>query len=89
LHGNANAHQDMILQPTIVLNPRKDSELMNEEIFGPIFPILTYSNIDEAIQYIRDEQEKPLVVYYFGKTNRHRVENETSSGGFVVNDTIF
>ena len=39
---------------------------MQEEIFGPIIPILTYDNIDEVIDYVQTEQEKPLVVYYFG-----------------------
>ena len=41
---------------------------MKDEIFGPILPVLTISNIDEAIKYINDG-EKPLAVYYFGKTN--------------------
>ena len=49
-----------------MLNPSKDSRLMKEEIFGPIFPIILYTKIDEAIKYISEEQEKPLVVYYFG-----------------------
>ena len=40
---------------------------MKEEIFGPIFPVLTYTDINDAIKYIIEEQEKPLVVYYFGK----------------------
>ena len=39
---------------------------MTEEIFGPIIPIITYKHIDEAIKYIVEEQEKPLVVYYYG-----------------------
>ena len=69
VHGNPNAHEDLHLQPTIILNPKRDSEVMKDEIFGPIFPILTYKNIDEAINYIADEQDKPLVVYYFGQKN--------------------
>lgn len=92
VYGNANAAQDMNLKPTIVMNPRKDSTLMREEIFGPIFPILTYKSIDEAVDYISQEQEKPLVVYYFGKTNNKNqqiVEQRTHSGGLVVNDTIY
>jgi aldehyde dehydrogenase (NAD+) len=55
LHGNPNAHLDFNLKPTIVLNPNKNSQLMKEEIFGPIFPILTYKDINEAINYISEE----------------------------------
>ena len=65
--GNANAHKDFNLTPTMILNPSKDSNIMKEEIFGPIFPVLTYTDINDAIKYIIEEQEKPLVVYYFGK----------------------
>jgi aldehyde dehydrogenase (NAD+) len=90
--GNKNAHIDFDLKPTIILNPSKDSKLMKEEIFGPIFPIILYTNIDEAIKYISEEQEKPLTVYYFGQrngTNQEKVINGTSSGSLVVNDTIY
>ena len=64
---------------------------MQEEIFGPIFPLITYTKIDEAIKYISQEQEKPLVVYYFGSRNgpnQARVIRGTSSGSVCVNDTI-
>lgn len=40
---------------------------MTEEIFGPLFPVFIYKQIDEAIEYINEAQEKPLVIYYFGK----------------------
>jgi len=92
VHGDKDAATNFNLQPTIVINPRRDCQLMKEEIFGPIFPILTYKNIKDAISYISQEQEKPLVVYYFGRTNNENqklVERETSSGTFVVNDTIY
>lgn len=55
LVGNPNAHVDFNLEPTVILNPRKDSAVMMEEIFGPILPIITYKNLDEAITYIREE----------------------------------
>jgi aldehyde dehydrogenase (NAD+) len=63
--GNANAHKDNILQPTVILNPSLKSPLMKEEIFGPLLPIITYMNIEQAIEIIKSK-EKPLVVYYFG-----------------------
>lgn len=66
LMGNADAHQDKNLKVSCILNPRRDAEVMKEEIFGPIWPILTYKKFDEVIEYVNVEQEKPLVVYYFG-----------------------
>ena len=55
------------VEPTIVLNPNKDSSLMDEEIFGPILPIITYTHINEAINYI-NKKDKALAVYYFGRS---------------------
>ena len=49
LYGNGNAHEDGNLLPTVILNPSMDCDLMKEETFGPIFPIFTYKNLDEAI----------------------------------------
>jgi acyl-CoA reductase-like NAD-dependent aldehyde dehydrogenase len=54
--GNAEGASDKRekLKPTVILNPNKESALMQEEIFGPIFPIFTFKNIDEPIKYIRE-----------------------------------
>lgn len=46
-----------------------ESKVMNEEIFGPVLPIITVSGVDEAIQFIND-REKPLVVYVFSNDNK-------------------
>ena len=91
LIGNPEAYKDFKFECTVILNPRKDSALMREEIFGSILPIITYKNIDEAMKYIRDEQEKPLAVYFFGQRygeNYERLSRGTSSGSFVTNTTI-
>lgn len=64
--------------------------MMKEEIFGPILPVFKFSKIEEAIQKI-NEGDKPLVLYYFGGTfgkNKTKVEKETSSGAYVVNDVL-
>ncbi len=76
------------IAPTIIDNVSLDSPIMQEEIFGPIFPVVTFSDIDEAISLVT-EREKPLALYYFGdnKTANH-VLKHTSSGGACVNDTI-
>ena len=62
---------------------------MQEEIFGPIFPVVTFTSTDEAIHFVMN-REKPLALYYFSesKQNIRRVLKRTSSGGTCINDTI-
>lgn len=92
--GNANAHKDLNLQPTVILFKEgvdRNCSVMQEEIFGPILPVITYKKLDEVIRYVNREQEKPLVVYYFGKkgsANMMRILNETSSGAFCSNEVV-
>ena len=64
-------------------------KIMQEEIFGPILPIKSYSGVDEAIQYV-NERARPLGLYYFGEDNveENKVVNGTTSGGVAVNDVI-
>ncbi len=59
---------------------------MREEIFGPIFPVQTFKDIDEVISFVTS-REKPLALYYFGSQGDH-VLRHTSSGGACINDTI-
>lgn len=79
------------VEPTIIINPKLTSESMQEEIFGPILPIITFNSISEAIKTINDK-DKPLAVYYYGRSvfngNLDRVMEETSSGAFIVNDVM-
>merc|ERR1712166_1372138 len=63
---------------------------MNDEIFGPIMPIITYRTFDEVINFI-NKRDKALCVYYFGNKdhpNAMRCVDETSSGAFMSNDCI-
>ena len=62
---------------------------MEEEIFGPILPILEYSSLDEALTYVINK-DKPLALYYFSEdsTSIEKVLNSTTSGGVTINDTI-
>lgn len=53
------------VEPTLILNPDLDSALMQEEIFGPVMPIIPFKKIDEVIEHI-NSMGKPLSVYYFG-----------------------
>ena len=67
-----------------------DMRIMQEEIFGPILPVMSYKTINEALDYINDH-DHPLALYYFDNDKQRidRVLNETTSGGVTVNDVIF
>lgn len=77
------------IEPTIILNPSLDSKIMNEEIFGPLLPIITYNSIDEVIEYV-NKNDSPLALYYFSKNkkNINKVTNNIAFGGGCINDTI-
>ena len=75
-------------EPTVILNPNVNAEIMTDEIFGPIMPIIPFDTLKEVLDFIND-RDKPLAVYYFGdhKGDRcKRVMNETSSGAFCANE---
>ena len=66
-----------------------DSAIMQEEIFGPLLPIITYSDINEVISYI-NAKPKPLALYIYSKDNKltDKVIRETSAGDTCVNQTV-
>jgi aldehyde dehydrogenase (NAD+) len=88
--GGQADEQDHYIAPTILTDVSPDSSLMQEEIFGPLLPVLSVGDIDEAIAFV-NARPKPLALYYFGKnsTNRDAVLRRTSSGGAAVNQVIF
>jgi aldehyde dehydrogenase (NAD+) len=75
------------ISPTIISQVSDDMLLMQEEIFGPILPIKSYKNLEEAVAYIR-KNEKPLSMYIFSKkkANRDFILKNTSTGGVTIND---
>lgn len=76
--------------PVLVLDATPEMKLMQEEIFGPILPVLGYERIEEAIDYI-NRHDRPLALYWFGsnKAHRDRVLDQTISGGVTLNDCIW
>ena len=78
------------MAPHLVLNPTDDMKVMQDEIFGPILPLKTYTETKDAVAYINDHP-RPLGLYYFGDdaSERDMVLNNTTSGGVTVNDVIF
>ncbi len=78
------------IPPTLILNPEDDALCMQDEIFGPLLPLKTYTKFEDVISYI-NARPRPLAAYYFGKdsTEEHRFLTGTTSGGACVNDVMF
>lgn len=93
VYGGRCDAQSRFIEPTLIDSPALDSPVMNEEIFGPVFPMITLDNtgksfIDKAIEFVT-KREKPLAFYYFGKESHGwEVIRRTSSGGGCINDVI-
>ena len=77
------------IPPTIVTNTSDDMKIMQEEIFGPLLPIIEYNEIEDATKLI-NSKDRPLGLYYFGnvKDEENEILNKTSSGGVTVNNVI-
>lgn len=88
LGGDSDA-DELYLAPTLVDEPAEDSPVMQEEIFGPILPVLSYETLDEALAFV-GAREHPLALYVFGKGRKaiERVIDETRSGGVLINDSV-
>ncbi len=88
-HGGQIDVWERRIAPTLLTDVTWDEPIMQEEIFGPLLPILTYRSLDEAIARIR-ERPKPLALYLFTQNaqTRKRVLEEVSFGGGCVNDTV-
>jgi coniferyl-aldehyde dehydrogenase len=78
------------IAPTLIVGARDDMAVMQEEIFGPVLPVVSYRGLDEAIRYV-NAHPRPLALYVFTEraASRERVLRETISGGVTVNDTLF
>tara|TARA_R110002072_G_scaffold935_8_gene7654 strand:- start:7512 stop:8972 length:1461 start_codon:yes stop_codon:yes gene_type:complete len=77
------------IPPTLIPEPADDLRMMEEELFGPLLPIRTYSNFEETIDYI-NSKPRPLAAYYFGedKQEESALTSRTTSGGMCINDVI-
>jgi acyl-CoA reductase-like NAD-dependent aldehyde dehydrogenase len=83
---DANARK---MAPVLVLHPKDDMLVMQEEIFGPILPIRSYENLDEVVGYVNDHP-RPLALYYFDENPKRidRILRDTTSGGVAVNEAL-
>ncbi|XP_063002549.1 aldehyde dehydrogenase family 3 member A2 isoform X2 [Elgaria multicarinata webbii] len=88
-YGGEADEATCFIAPTILTDVNPDSKVMQEEIFGPILPIVTVKGLDEAIQFI-NQREKPLALYVFSDNKKviKKMIAETSSGGVTANDVL-
>lgn len=87
--GQTDPHERYIAPAVIDVEEPENHPAMQEEIFGPVLPVLSYDHLAEAIEYVND-RPKPLALYFFSTSSRHQdqVIAETSSGGVCLNDSI-
>ena len=87
--GGSFNEQTRVFEPTIMQQVSFDDKIMQEEIFGPILPVITYENLDEAISEIK-KREKPLSCYVFTSSNtlKNKIINELSFGSGAINECI-
>jgi aldehyde dehydrogenase (NAD+) len=89
LYGGQHDAGELYLAPTIVTDLTAESPLNQEEIFGPILPVIEYGNLEEALAFLV-QRPAPLALYLFSNSRsiQERVLAETRSGGVCINDTI-
>lgn len=89
LFGDVPLREDRFIPPTLLVNAHLQSTVMDDEIFGPILPLLTYNNLEEVLAYI-NSNSKPLALYIFSKDKKmiKDVLRSTTSGGVAVNHVV-
>ncbi|RIO39417.1 aldehyde dehydrogenase [Staphylococcus pasteuri] len=87
--GGHSDESDLYIEPTIIDDVETSDLIMQEEIFGPLLPIISYEQFDDAFSIIQ-ARSKPLSLYLFSEdeNSTHRVLNELSFGGGAINDTL-
>lgn len=89
VEGGQTDRADKYIAPTLMENVDLEKGVMQDEIFGPILPIVEYGNLREAIDFV-NSKSKPLALYIFSKNDKKvdRILDETSAGGVTINDTL-
>jgi aldehyde dehydrogenase (NAD+) len=87
--GGTTDREDLYIEPTIFDETDPEAEIMQQEIFGPLLPVISWTDFEEVVDFI-NARPKPLAMYYFSKSKREldALINRTSAGGIAVNDTI-
>jgi len=87
--GGSTEREGRFIEPTVLSGVSLKSDVMKEEIFGPLLPIVPYKDINEVVGFI-NKRPRPLALYLFSSSrkNQNRLLAETSSGSFLVNDCV-
>lgn len=89
-YGGKSNHKLQIIEPTILLNVKQDDPVMQEEIFGPILPVLTFTDEQEIMSQLK-QKDKPLAFYLFteNKSVQEEFLTQLSFGGGCINDVVY
>ena len=88
LYGGEVDAAERFISPTLLGVDGWESAVMQEEIFGPVLPILCFDDVEDVVRELH-QREKPLAMYYFGRKERgEKIIGRTTSGGACINDTI-
>jgi len=86
--GGRLVREERFIEPTLLADVDVESPVMQEEIFGPVLPMIPFDSRDEVVEFVT-HREKPLALYYFGgKEGAEHILHRTSAGGSCINDTI-
>ncbi|WP_235528477.1 aldehyde dehydrogenase family protein [Pedobacter sp. Leaf194] len=87
--GGEINEENLTINPTIFTSVNLDNALMKEEIFGPVLPVLTYKDLQQAIDFV-NAKDKPLALYIFSdrRETQKKIIRETASGGTCINDVL-
>lgn len=90
IHGGGTNLEKLLIEPTILDEVTWDDSVMQEEVFGPILPVLPFTKLDEVVTAITN-RDKPLALYYFGAQEKKQdyVTSSIPFGGGCVNDTLY
>lgn len=87
--GNKMLEEERLITPTVLTDVPLDARIMEEEIFGPVLPVIEFDDFDQVIDMI-NTKPKPLALYYFGRSKKRREHliRATSAGGVCINDCV-
>jgi len=90
IHGGKSDKSQKFIEPTLLVDCPNDAAIMQEEIFGPLLPILYFKSISDVVSFIR-ARPKPLALYVFGQSSKKidQVVSQTTAGSCCVNESVF